>query len=66
MASDKDLASAQRRNEEQSRLPVEGFILEPLPPEVTRAFPKMAEWEKRCNARFAEFARKLNTVQIQT
>lgn len=65
MASDKDLQSAQRRTDEQGRIPLEGFSLEPLPPEIVRAFPKMGEWEKRTNARIAEWNRKLNTVQTQ-
>lgn len=65
MASESDLQSAKRRTDEQARTPVEGFSLEPLPPEIIKAFPKMDEWQKRCNARIAEWNRKLNTVQSQ-
>ena len=63
MATASELESAKNRTDTQGRLPVQGFVLEPLPQEIVKAFPKMADWEKRCNARIAEYVTKLNTGQ---
>lgn len=63
MADAKELESAKRRTETQGVLPVVPFTLEPLPDELTRAFPRMKDWESRTNARIAEYVTKLNTTQ---
>lgn len=42
--------------------PVPGFELEPLPVEIIRAFPKMEDWRKKQNKRFADYTLKVNTT----
>lgn len=65
MADAKELESAKLRTETQGRLPVLAFSLEPLPPEIVRAFPMMKQWEAGCNKRIADYVSKLNTIQAQ-
>lgn len=62
MATVKEIEKLGNRNPPSSRTPIEPLALEPLPMEITRAFPKMGEWEKKSNARIAEWVRRLNTV----
>lgn len=61
MPSDPELARFAHRNEAAGRGPIEDFVMEPLPPNITRAFPELKDWEKRENARRAEFVKRLNT-----
>lgn len=44
------------------RQPIEPLTLEPLPNDILKAFPAMALWHQRNNARIAEFVSKMNTV----
>lgn len=63
MAAGNDAKGLKNRSEGVANLPIPALALEPLPPELIRAFPAMAEWEKRNNARIAEWVGKQNTIQ---
>lgn len=63
MADAKELQDLGRRSESVGSLPIPALSLEPLPPEIVRAFPQMKDWEKRCNARLADWISKQNTAQ---
>jgi len=66
MAVTNDAKSLKNRSEGTASLPIPVLALEPLPPELVRAFPAMGEWEKRNNARIAEWISKQNTIQQNT
>lgn len=63
MAAANDAKGLKNRSEGAANLPIPALLLEPLPPELVRAFPAMADWEKRNNARIAEWVSKQNTIQ---
>lgn len=63
MAGANDAKGLKNRSEGTVSLPTPALMLEPLPPELIRAFPAMAEWEKRNNARIADWIGKQNTIQ---
>jgi len=63
MASETDAKGLKNRSESVANLPIPALMLEPLPPELVRAFPAMGEWEKRNNARLGEWINKQNTVR---
>ena len=45
--------------------PAPAFELDPMPAEVVRAFPKLAEWQRAQNQRFKEYSLKLNQTFSQ-
>ena len=51
------------RVESGGALPNPPLQLEPLPPEIVKAFPSMKDWEKRNQQRFSEWIAKQNTAQ---
>lgn len=50
------------RSSAVGRTAIEAFELEPLPPEIVRAFPTMEAWRERTNERLKTFVNQLNTV----
>lgn len=63
MATEGDAKGLKNRSESVVNLPIPALVLEPLPPELVRAFPAMGEWEKRNNARLGDWINKQNTVR---
>lgn len=62
LTKDEKLAILGQRSISAGRSPIDEFKLEPLPDQVLKAFPTLADWEKRNNARLNEFVSKMNTV----
>lgn len=56
------LARLGQRSVPSGRNPIEPVALDPLPAEIVRAFPTLRDWEKRNNARLANFVEKMNTT----
>lgn len=63
MASPAELARLKNRADSSGQLPNPPLQLEPLPPEITKAFPTMKDWEKRNQQRFNDWIAKQNTAQ---
>jgi len=62
MASDKDIAMLANRSDTTGRLPAPPLTLEPLPPEILKAFPSMEAWYRRNNDRLAQWVKSTNTA----
>lgn len=63
MASPAELERMQNRVDSSGQLPNPPLQLEPLPPELIKAFPAMRDWEKRNQQRFNDWIAKSNTAQ---
>lgn len=66
MADPKEVEQLGNRSESVGALPIPALTLEPLPPELVRAFPAMKDWEKRTNSKLADWISKQNTAQRNT
>ncbi len=61
MPTAEELARFNSRNVAGDPVPIETFLMAPLPPKVLKAFPELEEWHKVENERRAEFIKRLNT-----
>lgn len=62
MATENEIRSLSNRSDASGSLPTPPMELEPLPKEIVKAFPAMAEWHKRNNEKLAEWVKKTNTA----
>lgn len=65
MAGQGTIAKLKNISDSGGNLPNPPLTLPSLPPEIVKAFPSMAEWEKQANAQLAEWVQKTNTAQQQ-
>ncbi len=63
MASPGELKRLENRVDSSGQLPNPPLQLEPLPPELIKAFPAMKDWENRNNRRISDWIAKQNTAQ---